>query len=58
MKKTYIVPTVKSINLAFEGLVAQSPGGLDDGDNVVNKKPTDDNDDNFFSNHRNGDIWN
>lgn len=27
MKKTYIVPAAKSINLSFEGLVASSPLG-------------------------------
>lgn len=55
MKKTYIVPCAKCINLAFEGLIATSPG-LNDGDSVGNQKPTDDNDDNFFSNRRTN-IW-
>lgn len=57
MKKAYIVPCAKCINLAFEGLIAQSSqGGLDTGDSVGNQKPTGDNDDNFFSNRRGG-IW-
>lgn len=57
MKKAYIVPTVKSINLAFEGLVAQSPqGGLNNGNQVGNQKAVGDDDDNFFSNRRNS-IW-
>lgn len=56
MKKAYIVPTAKYINLAFEGLVAQSGGGLDDGDSVENAVPTSDNSDNFYSNRRNN-IW-
>lgn len=55
MKKAYIVPTAKSVNLAFEGLVATS-GGLNDGDSVGNQRATDDDDDNFFSNRRNS-IW-
>lgn len=55
MKKAYIAPTAKSINLAFEGLVATS-GGLNNGDSVGNQRATDDNDDNFFSNRRNS-IW-
>lgn len=50
MKKTYIVPQTKAVILDLEALIADSPqGGLNNGDNVGNKKPTDDDDDNCFT---------
>lgn len=56
MKKTYIAPKAKGIELQFEGLIAESlQGGLGDGDYVGNQKPTGDDDDNFMSNRRG--IW-
>lgn len=54
MKKAYIVPSAKSINFAFEGLVAVSNVGLNDGDNVGNTV-VGGGTDNDFSNRRG--IW-
>lgn len=47
MKKQYIAPTATQFTIACEGLVAASL-------NYGNKKPTGDDDDNFFSNFRDG----
>lgn len=52
MKKTYISPSVKSINLAFEGLVAVS-GGVDSGSSLGNEY---NGEDVSYSNRRNS-IW-
>ena len=55
--KTYKEPLFRIIDLDNEALLAGSPdGGLTDGDNVGNKKPTGDNDGNFFAKGWNGRI--
>lgn len=51
MKKIYIAPNVEYLHLDFESIVATS-GGLNNGDNVGNRLPIGDDDDNFFSNAR------
>lgn len=56
MKKTYISPKVKCIELMFEGLIADSngDGGLGDGDSPVDGVAGGDQENNF-SNRRS--IW-
>lgn len=56
MKKRYFAPIADRLEVVAEGLIATS-GGLDNGDNVGNQKPKDDNDENFFSNNRSSSIW-
>lgn len=48
MKKMYIIPKATTIELDNYDLIATSPGGVEEEDYVGNKKPTNDNDDNFF----------
>lgn len=56
MKKAYKTPIARAIQLSGEcPLLSGSNGRLNDGDEVGNQKPIDDDDDNFFSNRRT--IW-
>lgn len=58
MKKRYFAPIAENYYVAPEGMIATSnTGGLNNGDNVGNKKPDGDDDENFFSSHRQGSIW-
>ncbi len=49
MKKTYITPALHTVELGAESLMTTIDSG-----GVNNKKPTDDSDENLFSN---GSIW-
>ena len=56
MKKTYIIPQNVKIDLQGEQImVTTSNVGLDDNASVGNEKPTDDNDENFFTKSEN--LW-
>lgn len=57
MKRTYIQPAIELTALASEGVMTASVG-LNDGNIVGNQKPTDDTDDNFFSQRQGFWDWN
>lgn len=57
MKSLYVSPVAKCLVLDFEGMVAGSVDSrMDDGGRVGDGVPVDDDDDNFFSNRREG-VW-
>lgn len=57
MKKKYICPDFILVNVDAAGVFAGS-GGLSEGSQVGNTKPTDDDENNIYSNSYRSSLWN